>query len=1455
MERFMDATGRPLRRGGRSYAGLAWGGGAVLLLALVIGFAPALQQPDPDGPGPGFTTSSVHWGAVSSLQQVIERQEYYMRPDGYGGFKTPNRYQDLRFQFDALGFTLTPRGNDPEWSMRFELEGIGRSQQWQRPSPHPNMIAQGSELRVEHGPFAVRYANDRTGMRQDFLVHDRPAGDDPLQVRIRVSGPLVAVSAASDAVHFVARDPGERTKGPAFTYDGLLAWDAQGDTLDARMTVNDTELVITVDDQDAVYPITIDPLSSTGAALLEMDQPGALFGTCTATAGDVNGDGYSDLLVGAPWFDMGTGDEGAAFLFLGSPTGLASTPAWTWSAGQPGARCGQAVATAGDVNGDGFSDILVGVPFWSNGQTDEGRAVLFLGASAGPPSVPSWSMEGQQVGARAGISLATAGDVNADGYSDVLVGADGYDNGQVDEGVVFVHMGSAAGLGVTASNVLQRDQAGAAFGASVSGAGDVNRDGYSDIVIGAPLYDNTLTDEGGIFLYHGSSFGLPANPNASRFRPQVDARFGASVSFAGDVNGDGFGDVIVGAPQFSGTLAQQGQAMLYRGGASGIAINPSWTASGGQAGARAGASVAGLGDANGDGFADVAVGLPAFSNGQSGEGLVRVFMGVSSLAGLVLTPSWSIEGQQVGAALGTWVAAAGDVNGDGLADLAVGAPSFDNGQTDEGRVFVFHGTALPPATTALWSIESDQANAQLGYCVSRAGDVNGDGFADVIIGARQFSNGQNYEGRATVHLGSATGPAAAPSWSMEGNQADANFGHVVASAGDVNGDGYGDVIIGAPYYDNGQVDEGRAYVYMGSPTGLAAVPAWTFESDRTGARLGWSVASAGDVNGDGYGDVIVGAYMYDATVAAEGRCFLFLGSATGLSTTPAWVRDGGQINGFFGIAVALAGDVNGDGLDDVIVGADLYDNTFSTEGAAFLFLGTPTGLEAAPSWTTYGGQNSAQLGVSVGHAGDVNGDGYSDVFVTAYRASNGQSAEGIVRVYHGSVTGLSALPTLVLESNQVDARFGVSASYAGDVNGDGYGDLVVGAQLFSTFYLNEGRASIYLGGPGGLNPTAGWTFNGGQTGAESGFAVSGAGDVNGDGFGDIVVGAPNYANGQTYEGRASLFLGNGGSGIAQRTRQYREDMATPVQTGNKTFNSSCGWGIGQFARSPLGRARLRLQWEVKGHGPPFSGAPITSGMGFTGASAGWTDSGASGVDILEPLSVLALNSSHPAWRVRVRYHPATMLNGQPFGLWRYGGGHDDQVPSLKVDLDICGPLAVQWLDYWGGCVDGRPTLEWTVADVTQVRQFHIAASRDGLLWYRVGTVPVAGSAIAHVWQGGVPEGMTYYRVEAESKDGRSEPASVFAVQPCEARGDEGFTLIPNPASASTCLVKHGVPLEGHVVRIMGANGQQVASLGPFAASEGQRTCIDVHHLPAGLYLVVLEDTFGIWSASSRLVVP
>ena len=122
----------------------------------------------------------------------------------------------------------------------------------------------------------------------------------------------------------------------------------------------------------------------------------------------------------------------------------------------------------------------------------------------------------------------------------------------------------------------------------------------------------------------------------------------------------------------------------------------------------------------------------------------------------------------------------------------------------------------------------------------------------------------------------------------------------VASAGDVNGDGYGDVIVGAFEHDNGQTNEGRAYVYLGSAAGLGTVPAWTAESDRSGARFGISVATAGDVNADGYSDVIVGAHRYSQGQLGEGRTFLYLGSATGPAATPAWTAEPNQFWADFG---------------------------------------------------------------------------------------------------------------------------------------------------------------------------------------------------------------------------------------------------------------------------------------------------------------------------------------------------------------------------------------------------------------------------------------------------------------------------------------------------------------------------------------------------------------------------
>lgn len=186
-----------------------------------------------------------------------------------------------------------------------------------------------------------------------------------------------------------------------------------------------------------------------------------------------------------------------------------------------------------------------------------------------------------------------------------------------------------------------------------------------------------------------------------------------------------------------------------------------------------------------------------------------------SASGISLISNWSAEGNQVNAIFGYSVSTAGDVNGDGFSDVIIGAYNFDNGQNNEGAAFVFHGSASGLSLTSNWIAESDQADASFGYSVSTAGDVNDDGYSDVIISANAFDNGQTNEGAAFVYHGSAAGISLTSNWSAEGNQGGALFGYSVSTAGDVNGDGYSEVIVGAPYFDNGQTDEGAAYVYYG----------------------------------------------------------------------------------------------------------------------------------------------------------------------------------------------------------------------------------------------------------------------------------------------------------------------------------------------------------------------------------------------------------------------------------------------------------------------------------------------------------------------------------------------------------------------------------------------------------------------------------------------------------------
>ena len=300
---------------------------------------------------------------------------------------------------------------------------------------------------------------------------------------------------------------------------------------------------------------------------------------------------------------------------------------------------------------------------------------------------------------------------------------------------------------------------------------------------------------------------------------------------------------------------------------------------------------------------------------------------------------------------GNSVSTAGDVNGDGYSDVIVGANLYDNGENDEGRAYLYQGSATGLSTTSNWTAESDQFSALFGVSVSSAGDVNGDGYSDVIVGAYLYDNGQTNEGRAYLYQGSATGLSTTAAWTAESDQASANFGISVSSAGDVNGDGYSDVIVGAYRYDNAEINEGKVYVYYGSAAGLSTTANWTSESDQAGAFFGYAVSTAGDVNGDGYSDVIVGAYTYSNGESQEGRAYVYQGSATGLSTTANWTAESDQVNALFGYSVSSAGDVNGDGYSDVIIGANGYDNGQSDEGRAYVYQGSATGLSTTANWT------------------------------------------------------------------------------------------------------------------------------------------------------------------------------------------------------------------------------------------------------------------------------------------------------------------------------------------------------------------------------------------------------------------------------------------------------------------------------------------------------------------------
>ncbi len=411
---------------------------------------------------------------------------------------------------------------------------------------------------------------------------------------------------------------------------------------------------------------------------------------------------------------------------------------------------------------------------------------------------------------------------------------------------------------------------------------------------------------------------------------------------------------------------------------------------------------------------------------------------------------------------------------------------------------VYWRVSASNATSPTWQFIVGLGSASVDSSSGTTLDVNGDGYADVVVGDAKH---------AYVYLGGAGGLATTPATTLSAPIANTDFGTSVAGAGDVNGDGYADLVVGAPAFPSGP---GHAFVYLGGAGGLAASPASTLAApgSTTNDLFGSSVASAGDVNGDGYADVIVGARGAESA-------YIFWGGAPGLATTPAttlasrdgYLPDGGPGGGGFGAAVAGAGDVNGDGYGDVIVSAPTAD---LLAGRAYVYLGGAAGTNGTPVTTLVspGGANTS-FGTSVAGAGDVNADGYSDVIVGGDGLSG---ALGSAYVFLGGASAVATSPNASLRTaTGVTAQFGFSVASAGDVNGDGYGDVVVGAMDVSS---SAGSAFVYLGQLQGLSlstlPAYALPGLDGPN-AQFGVSVASAGDVDGDGFADLVIGANQAA--------------------------------------------------------------------------------------------------------------------------------------------------------------------------------------------------------------------------------------------------------------------------------------------------------------------------------------------------------
>ncbi len=503
-------------------------------------------------------------------------------------------------------------------------------------------------------------------------------------------------------------------------------------------------------------------------------------------------------------------------------------------------------------------------------------------------------------------------------------------------------------------------------------------------------------------------------------------------------------------------------------------------------------------DLNGDGFSDVIIGAPGDILGAT-KGAAYVVYGKSgNFADTSITKANFKFSAASGVSVGKSVNGAGDVNGDGIGDLIVGATSSIFGDNN-GEAYVIYGKAGGVASINLPAGGALAANQgfrifgggvkTLGYSVNSAGDINGDGFDDLMVGAAgtlaNLVKGTAYfvfgkAGQTNVDLSNLAGKGFKFTGAKDGDAT----GLSVSKAGDINRDGYDDIIVGSAFADANGISSGASYVVFGKAGGFANMTTADLNGTKgfsvTGAAeasyLGFTVSSAGDFNGDGFSDLVVGASYTDSAYVVFGKAGGFSSklSVSSLNGTNGF-KVSGDLFSFFG-RVSSAGDVNGDGYDDIIFGqANPLVTPATSAGAAYVLFGKAGGFKNITT-ADFNGVNGFKLtgaaigdlaGISVSAAGDINGDGYDDMMVGATGVGGNVGASYVVfgKDFNGVVNykGTSGKDTLTGTTAANTFNGGLNDDI---IIGNGGADSLLGGKGNDTLRVSDLNFRIADGGTG-----------------------------------------------------------------------------------------------------------------------------------------------------------------------------------------------------------------------------------------------------------------------------------------------------------------------------------------------------------------------------------------------------